>query len=528
MNRPPVSSAVGIGPVAVTPHHLATAAAIDAMTTGGNAADGAVAANAVLGVVLPTTCGIGGDLFAIVHRPGAAQPEVLNASGRGGSGLDAERIRKSGAIEMPQFAPEAITVPGCVDGWEALVKRHGSQPLAELLEPAIALAADGFETSIELSGALERSKDLVADQASALPLYPGGKPPQPGDRLVRHRLAETLAAIADDGRAAFYEGPVARAIVEAANGILNLHDLAASRSDWVEPIGIDVFERTAWTVPPNSQGYVALAAAWILQEIGPEPDPEDPAFHHAVIEAYRAVAWERNDLVADPDRLPIPAAELLDRDRLQTHLASFDPCRASVTPQPSPLNGGTAYLCTVDAAGMGVSLIQSNFTGIGSGISADDTGVFLHNRGAGFSLVPGHPNEAAPGRRPLHTLSPTLWTRDGRLDLLLGTRGGHQQPQYLVQAAAQLFLGGLDLADAQLLPRWEMDHADSGTASVVSVEARMPEGVVGGLTTRGHAVEIISDWLPALGPISTISIDAGGTRRSAADPRVTTATAAAG
>ncbi len=520
------STFAGTGSVAVTPHHLATAAALDVMTAGGNAVDGAVTANAVLGVVLPTTCGIGGDLFAIVHAPGMDRPDVLNASGKGGSGLDAAALRASGAIEMPRFTAEAITVPGCVDGWEEMLARHGTRPLGELLGPAIDLAEGGFEVSPELSTALEAVEGRIAAQASAPPLYPGGRAPSPGDTIVRARLAETLQAVAEMGRSAFYEGPIAAAVARATDGILTVEDLAASHADWVSPIGVDVFGRTAWTAPPNSQGYVALAAAWILEQIDPPADPEDPAFHHAVVEAYRAVAWERDDLVADPDHTPLPPEQLLAPERLRRHLATFDPGAAVTRPAAGPIGGGTAYLCTLDETGMGVSLIQSNFTGIGSGISAGDTGIFLHNRGAGFSLVPGHPNEAAPGRRPLHTLSPTLWTVDGRLDLLLGTRGGHQQPQYLIQTAAQLFLAGLTPAEAQVLPRWEMDHAAAGSGSVVRVEARMPEQVVAGMAARGHVVAPVPDFPPGWGPVSIIATGAGGSRRAAADPRVSTATAA--
>jgi gamma-glutamyltranspeptidase/glutathione hydrolase len=520
------SSFTGAGSVAVTPHHLATAAALDVMDAGGNAVDGAVAANAVLGVVLPTTCGIGGDLFALVHRTGMDRPDVLNASGRGGSGLDPAALRSTGATEMPLFAPEAITVPGCVDGWEALLDRHGSRPLGELLRAAIDLAAGGFEVSHELGDALARIEDLVAGQASAPPLYPNGRPPSPGDTIVRTRLAETLEAIASAGRSAFYEGSIAAAVAGATGGILTTDDLAVPHADWVSPVGIDVFGRSAWTVPPNSQGYLALAAVWLLERIGPPADTEDPAFHHAVVEAYRAVAWERDELVADPDHAPLPPDRLLAPERLHHHLATFDPDASATRPAAGAIEGGTAYLCTLDEAGMGVSLIQSNFTGIGSGISAGDTGIFLHNRGAGFSLKPGHPNEAAPGRRPLHTLSPTLWTVDGRLDLLLGTRGGHQQPQYLAQTAAQLFHVGLAPDEAQALPRWEMDHAAAGTGSALRVEAGMPRRVVAGLIARGHAVEPVADFPPGWGPVSIIAAGADGTRRAAADPRVSTATAA--
>lgn len=527
MTARPVSTATTNGAVAVTPHHLASEAAIGVMAAGGNAVDGIVAANAVLGMVLPTTCGIGGDLFALIHLPGTNAPLALNASGRGGSGLDPAALRAAGHAEMPLFSPAAVTVPGCVDGWLALLEELGSRPLAAVLEPAIRLGTEGFPVSPEFSAALGRIESLVKGQESAPALYPNGAVPDPGTVLRRPRLAALLEQIGSEGRDAFYSGAVAAAVCAATRGILDPDDLRESRPDWIDPIGIDVFGRRFWTIPPNSQGYLTGAALWLLEQLGPPADPTEPAFHHAVIEAYRAVAWERDRLVADPGRLPLPAADLLDPERLRPRLGRIDPERASVWPDVSPLPGGTAYLCAIDSTGMGVSLIQSNFTGIGSGISAGDTGVWLHNRGAGFSLETGHPNEAAPGMRPLHTLSPTLWTRGGRLELLLGTRGGHQQPQYLAQTAAQLFHCSLDPATAQGEPRWEMAHAAAGSGSVVSVEARMPEGIVVGLGARGHAVTKAADYPAGWGPVSIVLVDADGTRRAAADPRVSTAQALA-
>jgi len=521
------STYTGTGAVAVTPHHLATQAAVDVMKDGGNAADAIVAANAVLGMVLPTTCGIGGDLFAIVHQPGEARPAVLNASGRGGSGLDAERLRGQGHSTMPLRQPDSITVPGCVDGWEALLGRHGTRPLADLLAPAMTFGQDGFEASIELASDLTRIEAMIAGQPSADPLYPGGAPPSPGDVLRRPDLAATLEAIAREGRDAFYRGRVAEAIVEATGRVLTKGDLAGNTPDWVEPIGVDVFGLRGWTVPPNSQGYLTLAAAVLVEALDPPRDPDDPAFHHSVIEAYRAVAWERDEVVADPRYAPIAVDRLLDRERILDRLSSIDPDMVALWPEPGEAPGGTAYFCAVDADGMAVSAIQSNFTGIGSGISAGGTGVFLHNRGGGFSLVPGHPNEAAPGKRPLHTLSPTLWTRGDRTAIVLGTRGGHQQPQYLAQIAALLLQARLDPAAAQASPRW---HAEGPgpTASTVTVEARMPEAVVEGLEHRGHLVEMGPDHPQGWGPVSMITIDAEGARVGAADPRVTSALAAGG
>jgi len=521
---PTVSHSRGRGPAAVTPHALATRAAIEIMTAGGNAVDGAIAANAVLGVVLPTTCGIGGDLFALVHTAGAAAPATLNASGRGGSGLDADAMAAAGLEAIPLDGRESVSVPGCVDGWEALVERFGSRSLAELLEPAIRLAHDGFEASVELSASLIRLRERISNQASAPTLYPDGAAPEPGRIISRPLLARTLESIALDGRAAFYEGRVADAIEQATDGVVTRSDLDQNRPDWVEPIGIDLFGTTAWTVPPNSQGYLTLAAAWLFEQLGAVREPTDPAFHHAAIECYRAVAWERDELVADPLHAPVPPEQLLDPDRLAGKLERLRTGRSESWPAPTPMEGGTAYFCTSDTDGMGISMIQSNFHGIGAGISASDTGVWLHNRGAGFTLTPGHPNRAGPGKRPLHTLAPTLWSDSGRLRLLLGTRGGHQQPQYLLQAVALLFHAGWDPVAAQAAPRWNMDHAGAGTSSHVQMEDRTSTAVVSGLEQRGHTVERVPDYPAGWGPVSIIAATDDGLT-AAADPRVTTAAA---
>jgi gamma-glutamyltranspeptidase / glutathione hydrolase len=494
------------------------------MRDGGNAVDAAIAANAVLGMVLPTTCGIGGDLFALVHHTGDERPTVINASGRAGSGADPDALRSRGLPEVPARAPEAITVPGCVDGWIQLAERHGSLPLARLLAPAVDLGNGGFEVSAELADDLHRIAPLVREQSAAGPLYPGGDTPTAGATVRRPDLAATLAAIAAGGRRAFYEGAVARAVSAATGGLVTEDDLAANRPDWVDPVGLSLFGLDAWTPPPNSQGYLTLAAAAILELLDPEPDPQSPALHHATIEAYRAVAGDADRFVADPDHALVDPAALLDGDRLASRARTVSAHRAARRPLFAAAPGDTAYLCTIDAEGTAVSLIQSNFQGIGSGISAPGTGIFLHNRGAGFTLTPGHPNELAPGKRPFHTLSPTLWTEDGRCALLLGTRGGHHQPQYLLQMITLLLHVGIEPGAAQAAPRWHADRPIDDRSAVV-VEAGMPEGVVRGLVARGHLVERRTGTAAGWGPVSVIAVDHTGVRAGAADPRIGTAKA---
>ncbi|MEA3510794.1 MAG: gamma-glutamyltransferase [Actinomycetota bacterium] len=527
-NRDP-SSPTSTGPlpetatVAVSPHYLASEAALQIMGQGGTALDGAIAADAMLAVVAPDTCGPGGDLFAIVHRPGDEQPLVLNASGRAGSGASAARLRDQGLAEIPLRSPWSITVPGCVDGWEALIDRFSALTLADDLAPAIVQANNGFPVSFELAGSLDRLHAYIGSQASATTLYPAGNAPPAGATLRRPALAATLAAIAFGGRSAFYHGPVGDGIVEATDGVITAEDLGRRQIEWVAPASTELFGLTAWTVPPNSQGWITLAALRIFEMLDPPRDPGHPDFQHALIESYRAIAWERADTTTDPDTAPLSPEQLLDPERLAERAAAIDRSQARRWPIPTGAPGGTAYLTTRDSDGMVVSFIQSNFWGIGSGISAGATGVWLHNRGAGFSLRPGHPNELTPGRRPLHTLAPTLWTDGARTRLVLGTRGGDQQPQILAQVAANQLWAGLDPREAQRLPRWSIDAPAPGDLPTIRYEPRYAPSTIAGLTQMRHVVESAEPWEAGWGPVSTITLDGGV--HGEADPRVSTATA---
>ena len=509
----------------VTPHLLASQTGQAVLRQGGNAVDAVIAANATQGVVAPETCGIGGDLFALIHVPGTDEPITLNSSGRAKAGASAERLRKAGATEIPITSPDAITVPGCVDGWLALSDRFGRLPLATVLAPAVALATEGFAATPELAGSLQRLVDDLAPQPAARGLYPDG-PPAVGDTVSRPALAETLADIGHHGRDAFYTGRVADAICRATNHILTPDDLAQRQAEWIEPIGVGVMGWKGWTIPPNSQGYLTLAAAWLFEQLDPPHDPSSPQFTHAAIEAFRAVAWERDDVVADPAFAPLPLEELLSPSRLEERLGRIAMNARTEWPAQQPAGGGTAYLCTRDADGMGVSLIQSNYHGIGSRIGAGDTGFFLHDRGSNFSLEPGHPNELAPGKRPLHTLSPTIWTSGGDLKMILGTRGGDFQPQTLLQLITYIRWAGLTPAAAQLMPRWTTDEWRK-PGKTVSVEPHLGDAVVNELRSIGHEIEPTDGWMGGWGPVSIID-GSGDEVRGAADPRVASSSAVTG
>jgi len=509
--------------VVVSPHHLASDAGLRIIERGGSAVDAAIAADAVLAVVAPDTCGPGGDLFAIIHRPGEGIPTVMNASGRAGSLASAATLREQGLTAIPMRSPWSITVPGCVDGWETLIGRFSKLALTDDLAPAIALAESGFPVSAELAASLGRLQGLIGDQPSAASLYPDGEPPEAGTVLHRAALARTLRSVATGGRDAFYLGPVGDGVIAATNGAITKADLERSQAEWVTPASTDVFGLTAWTVPPNSQGWLTLATLRIFEMLDPPRDPDSPAFQHALIEAYRSVAWERADTTTEPTTAPLSADELLSDDRLAARAEAIDPVRARAWPGLTPAPGGTAYLTTRDHDGMAVSFIQSNFWGIGSGVSAGATGVWLHNRGAGFELRPGHPNELVAGRRPLHTLAPTLWTEGSRTRLVLGTRGGDQQPQLLAQVAANQLWAATGPEEAQRRPRWTIDELASDTLPTIRYEPRYDPSTIIGMQAAGHALEPVRDWEPGWGPVSTITIDR--TVRGAADPRVSTSAA---
>jgi len=509
--------------IAVSPHHLASQTGVDILNIGGNAVDAAIALNAVLGVVLPDTCGPGGDLFALVHQPGDEAPTALNASGRAGSGVTSDDIRDTGLGAIPMRSHLSITVPGCVDGWESLSKTHGTLPLSVVLAPAIEIARQGFPVSYELASSFSRLSELIGDQASSGPFYPDARPARSGTTIRRTNLGDTLEAIAEGGREAFYGGSVGEGIVSATRGAVTPEDLALPQADWISPLSKNVFGRTAWTIPPNTQGYLTLATLRIFEMLDPPDDASDPLYQHLLIEAYRSVAWGREDSAVDPDHSSQSPWDLVNDDRLHERASSIDRNRAGRWPMPRRSPGGTAYMTVRDGSGMGVSLIQSNFWGIGSGRSAGSSGVFLHNRGAGFNLIPGHANEYAPRKRPLHTLAPTLWTHDSTLDLLLGTRGGDQQPQFLAQYAASFYHASNCSDDSQDFPRWNMEQPAPGTDSSLAFESRVADSTVAGLQDRGHAVTLGETHEAGWGPIS--AIDVGRDMKGSSDPRVSTSAA---
>jgi gamma-glutamyltranspeptidase/glutathione hydrolase len=487
-----------------TVDHLASYAGLAMLDRGGSAADAAIAANAVLAVTSPQMCGLGGDLFALVHHRAGA-PEALNASGRAGSGADPERLRAEGHERMPFRGDiRTVPVPGCVDGWLALHERHARLPLADLLAPAIRYARDGFPASPSL-----------APEAGALPEADG--PVEPGDLIRRPGVARALEAVATSGRDGFYLGEFGAGLLELGAGEYTEADLARGNADWVEPLRVRAFGHDVWTAPPNSQGYLLLLALAIAEGLDLPDDPADPGWAHLLAEASRVAGHDRPDaLYEGADVTEVLASADARR-------ALIDPARRmDVRDLVSP--GDTTYLCAVDSDGMGVSLIQSNAAGFGSMLFEPGTGINLHNRGLGFCLTPGHPAEYAPGRRPPHTLVPALVTRpDGSLRTVAGTMGGDGQPQILLQVLTRLLRHGESPGRAISAPRWRLGPGETGfdtwwptTAASLDVEDGAPWAER--LRARGHQVGPLP-YSGSVGHAHLIDIAPSATLAGAADPR---------
>ncbi|HTN81083.1 MAG TPA: gamma-glutamyltransferase, partial [Acidimicrobiales bacterium] len=409
--------------------HLATEAGLGALRDGGSAADGAIAANAVLAVTMPNLCGMGGDLFALVSQD-ERPPATLNAAGRAGAGADSARVRAEGFTQMPfRHDIRAVTVPGCVDGWVALHERFGRLPLERVLAPAIGYAHDGFPASSMLAASIATLPDVPGSEDLRGPT--GNR--KTGEVIRRPGVARALRAIVADGRSGFYEGEFGAGLLAVGSGEYAPCDLEQPGARWVDPISVEAFGHLLWGVPPSSQGYLLLSSAWIADGLALPTDPDDPQWAHLLVEASKQAGYDRPAELhdrADGSALVAPA-------RLAPRRDAIDSVRASALAGPARA-GDTTALCVVDGDGVGVSLIQSNASGFGSHLFEPSTGINLHNRGLGFSVEAGHPAEYAPGRQPPHTLTPALVTGlDGRLAAVLATMGGDSQPQILLQVLAR-------------------------------------------------------------------------------------------
>jgi len=474
--RSPVIACEGM---AATSQPLATLAAIDTLRAGGNAVDAAVAASAALCVIEPESTGIGGDCYCLVSQPG--KPIWgYNGSGRSGAAASDQALRAKGMETIGMTSVHAVTVPGALDAWEAILKTHGRFDLARALQPAIKYAEYGFPVSQRVAWDWSRHlAKLKADPGATMHYLFEGQAPKEGDVVRLPALAQTLRTIASKGARAFYEGEIAddmAATVSARGSLLTVEDFAKHRGEVVTPLstnyrGLDLLE-----IPPNGQGITALILLNILEHFDVAAlDPFGPQRFHLVLEAARLAYAVRDTHIADAAHMRIATADLLDKGFAKALAAKIDPKRRAKLPTvPTPGND-TVYLSVVDRDRMAVSFINSLYSNFG-------TGILLTNRGACFTLTPGHPNVFGPSKRPLHTIIPALAMRDGRCDMSFGVMGAHYQPMGHAQIVLNMLDYGMDVQQAIDAPRFFFD------GNLTIVERGTSAATIEGLKARGHEV----------------------------------------
>lgn len=479
--RSPVSGRNAVA----TSQPLAVQAGIRVLRAGGNAVDAAIATAITLAVVEPNNNGLGGDAFAQVWD--GRRLHGINGSGRAPMAWTPDRF--AGRAAMPSKGGDAVTVPGAVSVWRALSDRFGRLPFASLFEDALHYAEAGFHVGPKTAffwGLLPRQ---FANYPEFLAHFcPGGRAPQAGERFVPGGLASTLRRIAADGGDSYYRGELGERIAAAAaahGGGLAAADMAAHEPLWVEPLSVAFADARLHELPPNGQGLGALIAAGVLARLDSGRFPLDSADAvHLQIEASRIGIRHAFSHVADPDHLLRNPAELLTPAYLDTLAADVSMQHADPQPLQMPTSPDTVYLCCADADGMAVSFIQSNYRGFGAGVMVPGTGIALQNRGEGFSLAPGHPNQVGPGKRPYHTIIPGFATRDDEALLAFGVMGGHMQHQGHLQMLERIVLRGQNPQAASDAPRWHI--REDGR---VALESGFAPQVAAELERRGHAVE---------------------------------------
>lgn len=476
--------------VVATSQPLAAQAGLRMMLKGGNAVDAALATAIALTVLEPTSNGIGSDAFCILWD--GRKLHGLNASGRSPAAWTPARFRDM--KEMPQRGWESVTVPGCVAAWADLSNRFGKLPFADLFEPAIRYAHDGFMVSPTIARLwANQVPELKSQPGFAEAFMPRGRAPEPGEKFAFPAQARTLQRIAETKGEAFYRGDLAEKIAAFARhcgAALTLEDLAAHANDWVEPIGIDYRGFRLHEIPPNGQGIAALMALGILENFDVSLHAVDSVDSlHLQIEAMKLAFADVYEYVSDIATMRVKPSELLDRDYLRARGRLIDMKKAGAPQFGQPAKGGTVYLTAADESGMMVSYIQSNYSGFGSGVVVPGTGISLQNRGHGFSLKPGHANLVAPRKRPFHTIIPGFVTRNGKPVMSFGVMGGSMQAQGHTQVMLRIIDYHQNPQAASDAPRWRVEDG-----RIVNVEHGVAENVVNELKQRGHDVRQADRW----------------------------------
>ncbi|HUE75319.1 MAG TPA: gamma-glutamyltransferase [Chloroflexota bacterium] len=502
---------------------------VDVLRRGGNAFDAAIAVALVEGVTLPASCGLGGDAFMVAYEARSGRLWAVNGSGRSPSAVTRDFFIERGFSGMPVSGVHSVGLPGAVGAYAAVLERFGSWRFADLAQPAIDLAERGFALQPRLAAMIASARPKLAlDAASAATFLPGGSPPPAGHRLRRTDLGRTLRHLVEHGTDGFYRGRLAERIVEALRELGSLYkteDFAQHETDVYEPLATSYRGYTVHQTGLPSQGLIVLEILNLLElENLAELDPVEAL--HDMIEAKKLAFADRLAYTGDPRFVDAPVDRLISKAFAARRRAALDHARASEHVPGAPteqLDGDTTSFVVVDRDGNAVSFIHSNSAGFGSGVTAGDTGILLNNRvGRGFSLVEGHPNVLAGGKRTMHTLNCYLVTRDGRPVIVGGTPGGDQQPQWNVQSLTSLIDFGLDVQEVAEMPRWHSypstDPEHVGHPFVVRAEDRFPDGLLDGLRSKGHRTE----KMPSIdgGAIQIIQIDhERGVLLGGSDPR---------
>ncbi len=489
--------------MAATSQPLATQVALEVMKQGGNAIDAAIAANALLGLVEPTGNGVGGDIFALVWDAKSKQLYGLNGSGRSPKSLTREWFIDNGYSQIPSHGPLPVSVPGAVDGWFMLHDRFGQLPMAEVLKPAINYAEKGFPVTQLIAYYWHKSVPKLSQ-------FPGfteqftvnGQAPKAGEVWKNPGLANTLKAISKGGRAAFYQGPIAQTIadyMQANGGFLSREDLASHRGEWVEPVSTNYRGYDVWELPPNGQGIAALQILNIMEQYDVSSMGHTSAeYVHLFTEAKKVAFEDRAKYYADPEFNQIPVAALLDKSYAKKRAALIDLNQAGKhypAGNPALEHGDTIYLTTADKDGNMVSLIQSNYRGMGSGMTPPGLGFILQDRGEMFSLTEGHFNVFAGGKRPFHTIIPAFVTKNNQPWMSFGLMGGAMQPQGHAQIIINMVDFGMDIQAAGDAPRIHHTGSSEPTDEVMSdggilnLESSFPYSTIRTLMRKGHNIQ---------------------------------------
>ncbi|HOU31175.1 MAG TPA: gamma-glutamyltransferase [Bacteroidales bacterium] len=487
--------------MAATSHPLATQVALDILKKGGNAFDAAIAANAVLGLMEPTGCGIGGDLFAILWSAERGKLYGLNASGRSPRSLKLEYFKENNIEKIPSYGPLPVSVPGCVDGWFEIHDMFGKLPMADILQPAIKYAREGFPVTEIIAWQMKRNLEILKDYPNIKEVYmPDGRAPEKGEIFKNPQLASTLEKIVKGGRNEFYRGSIARTIdafMKKQGGFLSYDDLARHHSEWVEPVSTTYRGYEVWELPPNGQGIVALQMLNILEGYDIASMGFGSAeYMHLFTEAKKLAFEDRARYYADPAFSKIPISRLISKKYAAERRKLIDFNKAAKVYQPGNLEpDNTIYLTVADRYGNMISLIQSNYRGMGSGMCPTGLGFILQDRGEMFTLEEGHPNCYAPGKRPFHTIIPAFITKEGKPYISFGVMGGDMQPQGHVQIIVNLIDFKMNLQEAGDAPRMYHTRSSEPTGEqmidggILNLESGFRWEEIQKLLQKGHTIQ---------------------------------------